>query len=164
MTNRRFNCCVFNHPCPIFCPFLGRCDMEVINPIPTADFGFFVNTATSTVLTQGIIPVNFVQGEGLAITPSSTTAGAVNLAAGTYEVTYLAEGTVPASGTMSIKLELNGLDVFGSVLTGTQTVGNVINLSQTMVITVAQNSTLELVNNSADTTTYSHASMFIRRI
>lgn len=162
---RRFNCCVFNHPCPIWCPFVNlSCTNDVINPILQNDFGFFNNLAVGAISTQSIIPVGLVVNRGPSITQSNTTAGAVNLLAGTYEISYLANGTVPAGGSMSIKLRLNGFDVSGSTLTTTQTAGNVASLTQTMILTVPQTSTLALVNNSANTTTYSYASMSIKRL
>ena len=64
----------------------------------------------------------------------------------------------------SRELQINGVDVAGSVISGTQTVGNAVNLARTIVITVPQTSTLQLVNNSSDTTTYTNASMFVRSI
>lgn len=164
---RRFNCCVFNHPCPIFCPFVNlACNggNDIINPIITSDFGFFNNTVGGAIASQAIIPVGFVQGSGTGVLPSTTTAGAVTLSAGTYEISYSAAGTVPASGTISIKLQINGVDVAGSIISGTQTVGNAVNLARMIVITVPQTSTLQLVNNSSGTTTYTNASMFVRSI
>ena len=159
---RRFNCCIFNHPCPIFCPFLSCvCENEIVNPIIGSTFGYFSNTALGAIVSNAIIPLNFVQGDGDNITASTTLPGAINLLAGTYQITYLASGTVPASGTMSIKLRLNGVDVAGSVLTATQPAGQVTNLTQTIVLTVPQTSTLELVSNSSDATTYSYANMFV---
>lgn len=161
---RRFNCCIFNHPCPIFCPCSLACTgNEVVNPIIPSDYAFF-NSVGGDIASQAIIPVSLVQGNSQAITPSTQISGAVVLSAGTYEISYLAGGIVPSNGTMSIKLRLNGTDVAGSVLTGSQAAGNVINLTQNMVLTVPQGSTLELVNNSAETTTFYYSSMFIRRI
>lgn len=163
---RGFNCCICNHPCPLFCPgFTESCSENiVVNPIITENFGFFNNTAVGAVEPQAIIPVAFVQGRGTSITGSTTTVGAVNLLPGTYEVTYFAEGTVPESGTISIQLELNGIDVVGSTISATLPADTVTTLTQTIVITVAQTSTLELVNNSTDSTTFTNASIFIRRL
>lgn len=161
----RFNHCCCNHPRPILCPFSLDCDSnQVVNPILDTQFGFFNNTTTNTVLAQDTIPVFLVQSSGTSITPSLTTNGAVNLLAGTYEVSYFANGTVPANGNFSIKLEIDGVEVSGSVLNATQTAGEVASLTQTMIITVNQTSTLELVNNSADTTVFTNASMAIRRL
>ncbi len=160
---RRFNCCIFNHPVPICCPFVNlTCTNEVVNPSFANDFGFFNNSAIGTVAPQAIIPVLLVSSEGTSI--ASNGAGAATLVPGSYQVSYLANGTVPASGTMSIKLELNGLQVPGSVLTATQTAGNVVNLTQSMIISITSPSTLELVNNSADNTAFAYASLSIRRI
>ena len=163
---RRFNCCIFNHPCPIFCPINLACrgGNEIVNPIITSDFGFFNNLSVGEIASQGIIPVGFVQGSGAGILPSTITSGAVTLSAGTYEISYSVSGTVPASGTISAKLQVNGVDVSGSTISTTQTAGNAVNLSRTIVITVPQTSTLQIVNNSSDATTYTNASLLIKNI
>ena len=164
---RRFNCCIFNHPIPIFCPQINLACQDgnqIINPILNDDFGFFNNLLGGVVTPQAIIPVGFVQGRGTGILPSTTTAGAVTLQSGTYQITYSAGATVPASGSVSIKLTLNGVDVSGSVVSGTQTAGNVITLGRTITLTVPQTSTLALVNNSAENVTFADASLFIRQI
>lgn len=163
---KRFNCCIFNHPCPIYCPFLNlscRGGNRIVNPVLTNQFAFFNNLSVGAINSSTIIPLSFVQGEGNNISPSSTT-GAVNLLAGIYEVTYFAQGNVPESGNLSIKLRLNGLDVDGSGISNVTTSNNVSTLTQTILISVKQTSILELVNNSSDTTTYTQASMFLRRI
>ncbi len=160
---RRFNCCQFNHPCPIFCPSINlTCTNEVVNPDFDNDFGFFNNLAVGTIASQAIIPVSLVTSEGTSI--SSNGAGGVTLVPGSYEVSYLANGTVPASGTLSIKLQLNGVDLSGSVLNATQTAGDVVSLTQTMIISTTNTNTLNLVNNSSDDTTFTYASLSIRRI
>jgi hypothetical protein len=159
----RFNRCIFNHPCPIFCPLLSGCsENTVVNPTIADAFGFFSNTVGGEVGSQSIIPLTFVQGNG-AVVQSSTT-GAVEISAGTYQVTYLAGGTVPASGTLSIKLRLDGFDVTSSTLNGTQTSTNFVNLTQSIVISVSQTSVLELVNNSSTSAKFSYASMVIRSV
>ncbi|MBE7075969.1 MAG: hypothetical protein E7375_02760 [Clostridiales bacterium] len=160
----RFNCCRFNHPCPICCPCIRCCENTVINPVITSIFGFFNNLSAGTIADDAIIPLNFVEGDSANIATSPTVPGAVFLAAGTYQVTYLAGGTVPAGGTLAIALRLNGIVIEGSTLMASQTVGDVVNLSQTISITVAQGSTLELINVSGEATTYSYASMFVRVI
>lgn len=162
----RMNCCISNHPCPILCPTNLACrgGNNIINPIlPTNQYGFFNNTSPGSIATNAIIPLTLNVGSGTAITASTTT-GAVTLLAGTYEVSYFAEGTIPSDGTILTKLTLNGTDVAGSTLTDTATAGNVVNLAQTMIITVPQTSTLQLVNATSETTTYSNASMSIKRL
>ena len=90
----RFNCCIFNHPCPIRCPLLScGCRNEIVNPEFGNDFGFFNNTAVGEIASQTTIPVSLVTSEGTSIV--SNGAGGVTLAAGAYEVSYLANGTVP---------------------------------------------------------------------
>lgn len=160
--NRR-NCCCFNHPIPIWCPCARSvCRNEVINPTLTESFGFFNNTAVGTIGSDSTIPLNLVQIGGGGINTNGS--GAILLSAGTYQVTYFANGTIPAGGTMSIKLRLNGFNVAGSVLTNSQSVGDVETLTQTLVLSIPQDGgILELVNNS-NATTFTLASMFVRRI
>ena len=164
MYRRQLNCCWCNHPYPIWCPAsrFCSCSNEVVNPIDVSSFGFFRNTAVGTVGANAIIPLAIVQGGGAGI--SATGGGAIALAAGIYEVTYFANGTIPASGTLSIKLRLNGVDVAGSVISDTQTTGNVSSLTQTVVITVSQAGIIELANNSTDEVTFTVGSLFVRRI
>ena len=158
----RSGCCRFNHPCPIWCPCVRRvCRNEVVNPVLTESFGFFNNTAVVAIAENAIIPLSLVEVGGSGILPNG--AGAVTLAAGTYQVSYFASGTIPAGGTLSIKLRLNGVDVSGSVISATEAAGNVASLTQTIVLSTQLGGTLELVNNSTSTT-FSLASMLIRRI
>ena len=163
---RGFNCCICNHPCPLYCPsFTTSCrENIVVNPVLSESFGFFNNTAVGAVESGATIPLALIQGRGTSITGSSTTTGAINLLPGTYEVAYFAEGTVPESGVISIQLELNEVVVSGSTISQTLPAGSGTTLTQTIVINVPQESTLELVNNSVDTTTYANASVFIRRL
>lgn len=162
---RRFNCCIFNHPCPIFCPFSLNCTgNQVVNPIIQPDFAFFNNTDVGDVASQAIIPVGLVQSRGTSISSNTTTTGAVTLLAGTYEVSYFAQGTTGEGENVSIKLELNGTEVSGSAITVTDSESEEITLTQTMIIDVPQTSTLELVNNTSETILFTIASMTIRRL
>lgn len=160
---RRCNCCCFNHPCPILCSCARRrCTNEVVNPVLSESFGFFNNTAVGTIAQEDNLPLNLVQLGGGGINTNG--AGAITLAAGTYQISYFASGIVPASGTVSIKLRSNAVDVPGSVISETQTVGETATVTQTMVINAPQDGAIvEVVNNSA-ATTFSLASVFIRRI
>ncbi len=161
--SRRFNCCVFNHPCPIWCPQVNlACRNEVVNPQFGNDFGFFNNLAVGAIAPQAIIPVSLVTSEGISILSNGV--GGVSLLAGSYEISYLANGVIPASGTKSIKLQLNGADVSGSAISITQTVGDVVTLTQSMIVSFLEPSTLHLVNNSADTVNLTLASNSVRRI
>ena len=160
---RRFNCCVFNHPCPIWCPCVNlACRNDVVNPTFANDFAFFNNLNVGTIASQAQIPVSLVNSEGISIL--SNGAGAVSLLAGAYEVSYLANGTIPAGGILGIKLKLDGVDVSGSAISISQTAGDVVNLTQTMIITLLEASTLQLVNNTAENVDFNYASLSIRRI
>ena len=160
----RFNCCVFNHPCPIFCPFVDfTCQNQVQNPITSSSFAFFNNIAGGTIANGSIIPVSLVilGGEGGGITPS---AGAINVTPGTYEVNYFAGGTVPAGGTLSVALQLNGLTVSGSQISSTQPVSSTTNLTRTIVVSAVDGGTISLINTSSEAATFSFASVFVRRL
>lgn len=159
-----WNNCRCNHPCPIFCGRLVSCTNDIINPVITNSFGFFNNTTTQTIAAFSTIPVNFVLGEGTSISPSTDVAGAVQLAAGTYEVSYFAEVVLPESGTAEIALELNGATVIGSPVTETGTSGEILTLTQTVMITMTQTSILELVNNTSNSVVVNLASLSIKRL
>ena len=158
-----FNCRpVF--PRPIYCPLIVRSQNNIVNPVITNQFGFFNNTNPGAIETESIIPVTLVVGRGTNITQSTTTAGAVTLLPGTYEVSYMANGELSAGGTLSVELELNGVDVPGSALTDSGTAGDEVTVGQTMIINVPATSTLELINNSAETVTFTNASITINRL
>ncbi len=160
----RFNCCIYNHPCPIFCPFIDfTCLNEVVNPIVSSSFGFFNNIVGGSFASNGLIPVSLVLlgGEGGGILPSE---GSVVLSPGTYEINYFAGGIVPAGGSVSVSLSLNGSIVSGSTITSTQSVGNSVNLTRTIVVSALNGGTISLLNTTNETTNFTFASMFIRKL
>ena len=72
----RFNCCVCNHPCPIFCPFINfTCQNDVVNPVVGNAFGFFNNLAVGDVAGGAQIPLSLVilggDGGGRALMKST---------------------------------------------------------------------------------------------
>jgi len=159
-----WNNCFCNHPCPIFCRRLRCCTNDVVNPILTESFGYFNNTSTLTVGSFDTIPVFFVLGQGTSVVQSDSVNGAVTLAQGTYEVSYFANVVIPASGTANIALTINGAVVSGSQVEVTGTAGEVRPVSQTIMVSVAQASTLELINNSADLLIVNLASLSIKKL
>ena len=160
---RRFKCCVFNHPCPIWCPCANlACRNEVVNPQFGNDFGFFNNLAVGSIASGAGLPVSLVTNEGISIL--SNGAGGVSLLAGAYEVSYFASATVPAGGSVGIKLQLGGVDVSGSAISVSQSAGSVVNLTQTMIVTLLEASTLNLVNSTGEAVNFGTASISVRRI
>lgn len=160
----RFNCCVCNHPCPIFCPFIDlTCQNEVVNPVVSSAFGFFNNLSVGAIASGAQIPVSLVilGGDGGGIVPN---AGGVTVTPGTYEINYFAGGTVPAGGTLSIGLTLDGVSVAGSQVSSTQSAGSTVNLTRTIVVSAIDGGTISLVNTSGEAATFSFASMFLRRL
>ena len=157
----RSGCCRFNHPSPIWCSCARRvCRNEVVNPVLTESFGFFNNTAVGTIVANATLPLNIVEISGSGI--SSNGAGAINLASGTYQVSYLASGEISASGTLSVRLQINGSTVNGSAISSSEDAGDVESLTQTIVLRTA-GGVLEIVNNSS-ATNFSLASVLVRRI
>lgn len=165
MLNRRYNCCCFNHPCPIFCRSLcvNSCQNEVINPVIGANFGFFNNTNVGAVTGNTIIPLSVVQSGGTGVTSNGL--GGISLVSGIYQVTYFASGEFPSGGILGVKLRLGGQDVANAVISETGTAGDVSTLTQTIVVNVPQEGAiLELVNNSTQSVVFTLASMFVQRI
>lgn len=161
----RLNNCFCNHPCPIFCSINLTCQgNEVVNPVLTQSYAFFSNNDVGTVETNAIIPLSLSQVSGDSISASTTTDGAINLLSGTYEISYFAQGTVPSSGTISVSLGLDGTEIPGSEISQTLDLGSEVTMSKTILVSVTQESTLELVNNSSQTTNFDSASIFVRRL
>ena len=158
------NGCCPNSPRPIW--VFGNCSTsnDVVNPIIPTSFCFFENNLGGTVTTGSIIPVGLTSSLGGKITASTTTAGAVNLTPGTYEITYFVNGTIPASTTMSVGLRANGVQVAGSISTVSGTAGNQATVSKTIVLTVASNTMLELYNTGTDSLTISNANIVVKEI
>lgn len=158
------NFCCPNTPRPIF--VFGDCDNDnsVINPVIPASFGFFENNLGGAVTTGSIIPVTLISSQGNNVSASTTTAGAVTLAPGRYEITYFVNATIPASTTASVALRANGVSVTGSTATVSGTAGNQTTLSKTIVLTVLTTTTLELYNAGSDTLTISNANILVKDI
>lgn len=156
-------CCIPNQPRPIFCPLIVRSENNIVNPTLTNEFGFFYNTALGEIGTGTLIPLTFVNGRGTTIS-QSTTAGAITLLPGTYQISYTANAVTPAGENVTIDLELNGTEVSGSAVTASGTAGTSVVLGQTIVLTTQTTSTLELVNISGETTEFFSASVTINRL
>lgn len=157
------NFCCPNTPRPIF--VFGDCDNNnsVVNPVVLPSFGFFENNLGGTVPVNTIIPVTLTSSQGNNVSASST-AGAVTLAPGRYEITYFVNGTLPASTTMSVALRANGVQVAGSTSTASGTAGNQTTLTKTIVLTVPVTTTLELYNNGTDALTISNVNILVKEI
>ncbi|MBR1890100.1 MAG: hypothetical protein IJ817_00250 [Clostridia bacterium] len=157
--------CFFNHPIRIVCPnVVTQCSNDIINPVILNDYAFFNNTGATEIAPDTTIPVTLVINRGSNITQSITTTGAISLQPGVYEVTYSVTGTIPAGGTIETELELNGVTISGSTLTVSQTAGETISMSQTLIINVPAISTLQLINAGAEETTFSYVGVTLNRL
>ncbi len=160
---RNFNCCCRNHPRPVFCCANLSCTQnEVVNPVLQGSFGFFNNTATGLIENGKMLPLSFVQGQGFGI--SSTNGGAILLSAGSYEISYFAQGAVPSNGRLAVELQLNGVAVVGSQIFVEQTAGEVVTVSQTITMALTDNTILQLVNISGQAANFLLTSVFVRRL
>lgn len=163
MSFRRNNCCCKNHPRPLCSCEVRECSQnEVVNPVVQSSFGFFNNQSTERYLSNQTIPLQLRLAQGSGIDPTS--AGAVFLSTGTYQISYFAQGVIPSSGEIGIGLFLNGQELAGSRIAQSGQEGQTTGLSQTVVVTVLENSILEIVNKSDQSTIYNLASLSIGRI
>lgn len=155
------NGCCPNTPNPIW--VFGQCNQgsnNVVNPITALSYGYFQAPTTGEVTTNTAIPLTLTTSRGTLITSGG--ADSVSLDAGTYLITYSVNALVPASGTLSTSLQLNGATIDGSTATTTAT-GTFTN-TKTIVLVVPQTSTLTLVNSSTDTITVNNANLTVQQL
>lgn len=163
MPQRKVNCCCRNHPRPIFCCQRLECSQnEVVNPVVQGSFGFFNNTSIATYSQNEIIPLVAVMSQGAGV--SSTSAGGVLLSAGTYQITYFAQGRLLEDGEISVGLRLNGQEIAGTRLVQSGQSGEVKNLSQTILFGIVEGSILEIVDLGEQNATFSLASLYVVRV
>lgn len=157
--------CFFNHPRQIVCrTIIQTCRNEVTNPVVTGGYGYFNNLDVGAIAPGGILPVTAVTTRGNNIVQSTTTTGAVSLAAGTYQISYSVTGEIPTGGTISAGLLLNGVGVSGTDVTESGTAGNVVGLNRTIILNVPNASTLNLTNTGTEETTYNFAGITITQL
>ena len=157
--------CFYNHPTRIVCAtIVQNCRNEVTNPVIVNGYGYFNNLNVGQIATGEILPVTPIVTRGTNILNSTTTSGAITLQPGTYEISYTATGEIPTGGTISVGLELNNTGVSGSDITESGTAGNVVSLSRTIILSVINESTLNLVNSGTEDTTYNFAGITINRL
>ena len=89
---------------------------------------------------------------------------AVTLSAGTYLISWQADATIPASGTASLGLFVNGVADQNSQSSTTGTASTVARLSGTTMLAVTTPTTVSLQNTSTSTTTYQNVSMSIIKV
>ena len=156
--------CCPNAPEPI--RVIGSCSNtnNIINPIILSPFGFFENNLGGNVSADAIIPVSLTSLQGDNVSGSATTAGAITLTTGTYEITYNVNATIPTLGSMSVGLRLNGTSIAGSTSTVSGTAGNQGILTKSIIVTVPQTSTLELYNSSGENLTTASANVIVKEI
>lgn len=128
-------------------------------PAGTNDAIYAGTNTSSTVNAATIIPI--AQIAATAGTTMSVSANAINLPeAGTYLVSYFANGSVP-SGNLSTSLYLDGTQVSGETIVQTNTAGSSSAAGKTVLITTNGAGTLSLYNTSGETATLSSATLTV---
>lgn len=77
------------------------------------------------------------------------TDNAVVLPAGTYLITYGANGTTTANGELSVQLYENGTAIAGETILGNTAANNAENVSKTILYTAAADNTALSIHNAA---------------
>lgn len=139
------------YPCPTCFNFCG-CDCSpniVINPpVTNVSFAFATASGNLSVLNGETVPLLITNSEGTSIT--MLVLGDIELSPGTYIVNYNLRATDDNNEDLDFALYLNGALVPTSQSSlGVQNTGM---LSNQVIITVTQNSTLTLLNIGNDAT------------
>ena len=128
-------------------------------PAGTNDAIYAGTNTSSTVAAATIIPI--AQIAATTGTTMSVSSNAVNLPeAGTYLVSYFANGSVP-SGNLSTSLYLDGSPVSGESIVQTNTASSSSAAGKTVLITTEGAGTLSLYNTSGETATLSSATLTV---
>ena len=150
------------YPCQVTTSFCNCTGNSVINPVSTESFAFLSLVSPATVDCEEIVPVALSSSGGSGIT--STESGVVNLTPGTYQATFNVTSEIGASGENNFALSVNDEVLSSSISQVQGTIGNVESVSNSVVITISESSTLNLINNGTDEVTISNANLFVRRI
>ena len=121
----------------------------------------YANYTGGQIESEAIIPLTLVTS-----TPSSTlsvSGGSVVLPdAGTYLISYYANGSVP-SGDLEVSLYLDGVAIPNESITITSTPDETASGSKTILVTTASGGTLSIYNTSDQTATFEGASLTVTR-
>ena len=135
------------YPNPVFkCCQTSSCggSNTVINPTRSEEWGFFVGGGVTAGQGQAL-PITLTASAGTAVSQSDSTT--IGLTAGSYQVAY----NVTASSTtspMEFALQLNGSVLPYSTATAAGD-SSTKTLSNTVIISVPTNATLQIVNQTA---------------
>lgn len=129
-----------------------------IGPAGTND-AIYANVGASAVTAGSIIPITL--STSTAPTTLSVVDNAVNIAdAGTYLVSYFADGSVP-EGDFSTTLYRNGTAIANESIIFTDSSGAG---SKTILVNLASGDTLSIYNTSASTATFNDASLTVLKL
>ena len=158
----RSNCQGPYYPCPVCCCACNCSSNSVVNPVIESSFAFLNLPTTATVASGATVPVAIVFNNGTSII--ATTTGEVNLAVGTYQLTYNVTSVVGASGTNSFGISINGATFSPSITTVSGTAGETVSVSNGVIISVVNPSVIRLVNLGTDDVSVTRANLTIRKI
>jgi len=166
MPNCNFNACYCGpyYPRPInTCSCLNRCSVgTVVNPTIPREWAVFLLTTTTSVNSNATIPVTLSASSGSSITDAGS--GTITLTPGTYEISYTADVVIPTGLTVSLALENNGEEISGTTTNMTGTAGQVVNLSNKIILNFTDTASLTLVNATGETVSVDRANVTILKL
>lgn len=145
------------------CSCLNTCSVgQIVNPQVQGEWGVFLLTDETVVGPGETIPVQVSNSNGTAISDSGN--GIISLSAGLYEISYSVNAQLPASGEISITLEQDGAAIAGTESSFTGEEGQVVNLSNKIILNFEDATQLTLVNSSSDAVAVELANLTILKL
>lgn len=164
LNSYRKNCYGPSTPCPVVCCSCTNCCENLVQnpPTSTTNIAFFTLSTPTIVVIDSIVPVTLVFNAGTAI--ASPSVGNVVLATGTYEVSYNVTSVLGEDGTNSFGILLGGVVVPASIGSASGEAGDIVSISNSVILSVDSSTALTLNNLGDDTVTINVANLTIRKI
>ena len=132
---------------------------NVVNPVRSEEWGFFVGLPAS-VTSGATLPLTLSSNAGTAISQQSP--NAANITTGSYQLSYSVTAS-SATDPMSYGIELGGTLLPFSIITA-EGDGTTKTLSNSIIITSASNSTVEIVNLTAGTANVTRSTLTLTKL
>ncbi len=148
------------YPRPVFlAPESPSGSNNVQNPTRSEEWGFFLATPL-TVASMENVPLTLSTSAGTAVSQQSDSVA--NITTGSYQISYNITAS-SATNPMSFGIKLNGVVLPHTIVTAVGN-GDVISLSNSFILTVSSNSTLELANLTAGSVAETSASLAVTKL
>ncbi len=123
----------------------------------------YAELAAFSATTGALIPV--ILGSSTTPTVSSVTAGAVNIPAGVYLISYgISSGSLPASGQLSLTLNANGVALADGTVTQYAVDTNAVSLEKTILYNAPVATALTITNTSGQTATLTYPYISVTKL